>query len=293
MKPEIFARADELVQAGLRQGLGVIINIHHFDDFTTDPKGQTARFLAIWRQIAVHYAKAPELLAFELLNEPKDAATTDAINPIFAEAIHRIRAVSPNRTIFVGPGKWNSVSELPQLLLPDDDQNLIVTVHNYDPFFFTHQGATWAGPDTKVTGIRFPGPPSRRLVPDPHLNLSRGVLDWIERYNMEPVATNPSSPLAFQVAIDQAREWSEYFGRPIHFGEFGCYTKADPASRAPLLSCLSQVRRTRGAGWAIWDWKAGFRYWDEKVHRPETGMREALFDADLSRPTSTPGTPSR
>ena len=91
----------------------MIINIHHFDDFTTDPKGQTPKFLAIWSQLAAHYPKAPEGLAFELLNEPKDAATTEVINPIFAEAIRRIRQVDPNRTIFVGPGKWNSVSELP------------------------------------------------------------------------------------------------------------------------------------------------------------------------------------
>ena len=53
----------------------------------------------------------------------------------------------------------------PQLRLPDDDENLIVTVHNYDPFYFTHQGATWAGPDTKVTGIRFPGPPGPGWYP--------------------------------------------------------------------------------------------------------------------------------
>ncbi len=95
IKPAFFARVDELVDAGLEQGLGVIINIHHFDDFTTDPKGQTPKFLAIWEQIAAHYAKAPEGLAFELLNEPKDAATTEAINPIFAEAIGRIRKTDP------------------------------------------------------------------------------------------------------------------------------------------------------------------------------------------------------
>ena len=89
-------------------GLGVIINIHHFDDFTTDPKGQTPKFLAIWGQIAAHYARAPEGLAFELLNEPKDAATTEVIGPIFAEAIRRIRKIDPDRTIFVGPGRWNS-----------------------------------------------------------------------------------------------------------------------------------------------------------------------------------------
>ena len=86
----------------------------------------------------------PTGLAFELLNEPKDAATTEVINPIFAETIRQIRRIDPKRTIFVGPGRWNSIGELPKLRLPDDDQNLIVTVHNYDPFYFTHQGADWA-----------------------------------------------------------------------------------------------------------------------------------------------------
>ena len=86
--------------AGLREGLAVLINIHHFDDFTSNPKEQTPRFLAIWRQIAEHYSKAPAGLALELLNEPKDAATTEVINPIFAEAIRQIRRIDPKRTIF-------------------------------------------------------------------------------------------------------------------------------------------------------------------------------------------------
>ena len=245
-----------------------MINIHHFDDFTSHPKAQTARFLAIWRQVAKHYEKAPAGLAFELLNEPKDAATTEVINPIFAEAIRQIRQIAPRRTIFVGPGRWNSIGELPKLLLPDDDQNLIVTVHTYDPFYFTHQGADWAGPDTKVTGIQFPGPPSRPLVPDPKLKVNSWVLDWIKRYNTEPTATNPSSPVAFQGAIDQAREWSEYYGRPIHIGEFGCFTKADPVSRANYYRSFRESAEKAGIGWAIWDWKAGFHYWNDKTGKP-------------------------
>ena len=85
------------------------------------------------------------------------------MNPIFAEAIQQIRRIDPSCTIFVGrSGGWKrSIGELPKLRLPDDDQNLIVTVHNYDPFTFTHQGADWAGPDTKLTGILFPGPPPK------------------------------------------------------------------------------------------------------------------------------------
>src|SRR5207302_1275597 len=109
-------------------GLGVLINIHHFDALTTDPAANTNQFHAIWRQIAAHYADAPAGVAFELLNEPKDAATTVVMNPIYAEAIRQIRQTNPRRIIFVGPGKWNSVNELANLQLPDNDRNIIVTV---------------------------------------------------------------------------------------------------------------------------------------------------------------------
>ena len=193
IRPEIFSRVDELIDGGLREKLGVIVNVHHFDDFTSNPKEQTARFESIWTQLADHYARSPDGLAFELLNEPKDAATTEVVNPIFAKTIQLIHRTNPNRTIFLGPGKWNSISELPALRLPDNDENLIVTVHNYEPFYFTHQGATWSGPDTKLTGILFPGPPLRPLVPGPGLDLSPSVVKWLKAYNTEPRASNPSS----------------------------------------------------------------------------------------------------
>jgi endoglucanase len=277
IKPEIFARVDVLIDAGLLEKLGVIVNVHHFDEFTSSPQEQTARFEAIWTQLADHYARSQDGLAFELLNEPKDAATTEVVNPIFAETIRLIRRTNPNRTIFIGPGKWNSISELPAFRLPDDDENLIVTVHNYDPFFFTHQGATWSGPDTKLTGILFPGPPLRPLVPGPGLKLSPSVANWLKAYNAEPRANNPSSRRAFSAAIDQAREWSEYYGRPVHVGEFGCFTTADNASRAHYYQAFREAAEEARIGWAIWDWKAGFHYWDEKTGRPEPGMRQALF----------------
>jgi endoglucanase len=277
IKPEIFARVDELVVAGLREKLGVLIDIHHFDDFTSSPTAQTAKFDAIWAQLAAHYARSPESLAFELLNEPKDAATTDVLNPIFANTIKIIRKTNLSRTIFVGPGRWNSIGELPNLRLPDEDENLIVTVHNYEPFFFTHQGATWSGPDTKVTGILFPGPPLEPLVPDPRLKLGSSVINWLKAYNNEPRVSNPSSRHAFLGAIEQAREWSDYFGRPVHVGEFGCFTTADGASRAHYYQSFREAAERARIGWAIWDWKSGFHYWNEQAGRPEPGMRQALF----------------
>jgi len=276
ISPEFFARADFVVTNALASHLAVLINIHHFNEFTTNPAAQTDKFLAIWRQVAAHYAKFPAALAFELLNEPRDAATTAVMNPIYASAITEIRRTNPHRTLFIEPGHWGSVNELKNLVLPPDD-NLIVSVHCYDPFYFTHQGATWAGPDAKVTGIQFPGPPAQPLVPDPALKLNPWVLDWIQRYNTLPADRNPCGPSAFTGKLKLARAWSDYYGRPVHVGEFGCYSNADPQSRARFLAAFRKALEEQKLGWALWDWSAAFRYWDKKNNQPLPGLREALF----------------
>lgn len=281
LSPEIFSMADYAVTNSLANGLAVMINIHHFDELDADPAGATDEFLALWRQIAAHYAGFPAKLAFELDNEPHQNATTALMNPIYARAIAVIRASNPQRTIFVEPGGWGGIGELKNLVLPPDD-NVIVSVHCYEPFYFTHQGATWTGGQTPVTGIQFPGPPATPLIPDPNLKLKPSLTKWIERYNTLPAPENPSSPLAFESKIRYVREWSDYYGRPCHIGEFGAFTKGDPASRARFYAAFRQSAGQQKLGWAIWDWSAGFRYWDKKTGRPMPGMHEALFSPTRS-----------
>lgn len=273
--PQIFDRADFVVTNALANNLAVIINIHHFEDLDREPIANTEKFVALWRQIAAHYQKFPGTVAFELDNEPHDAARTTVMNPIYARAIAEIRKTNPHRTIFAGP-EWNRISELKNLVLPDDD-NVIVTVHCYDPFLFTHQGATWAGKDTQVTGIQFPGPPDKPLVPEASLKLSSWVTNWVRQYNTEPTERNPSSAIAFADELTQARAWSDHYGRPLHIGEFGAYTKADPESRVRFYAAFRHACDENRLGWAIWDWSAGFRYWDKKKNQPVPGMHEALF----------------
>lgn len=276
LAPEIFSRVDFAVTNALAAHLAVIINIHDFNELDEDPQGTTAEFLKIWKQIAKHYEHFPNQLAFELDNEPHAQATTAVMNPIYARAIKEIRRTNRRRTVFVEPGDWGSITELKNLVLPPDD-NVIVSVHSYEPFMFTHQGATWAGPMPRQTGIQFPGPPATPLTPDPSLNLPKAALDWIHRYNTLPADENPCSPKAFTGRLRYAREWSDYYGRPIHLGEFGCFTTADPESRARLYAAYRHALAQDKIGWAIWDWSAGFRYWDKKRNCPMPGMREALF----------------
>ena len=30
-------------------------------------------------------------------------------------------------------------------------------------------------------------------------------------------------------------------------------------------------------GWALWDWKAGFQYWNGSSNQPAPGMHDAVF----------------
>ncbi|HAO78805.1 MAG TPA: hypothetical protein DCQ92_07485 [Verrucomicrobia subdivision 3 bacterium] len=276
LSPEIFARVDFAVTNTLANKMAVMINIHHFNELDHDPAGATGEFLAIWRQIAAHYQKFPKQLAFELDNEPHENATTALMNPIYARAIAEIRQTNPKRTIVVEPGGWGGIGELKNLVLPPDD-NVIVSAHCYEPFYFTHQGATWTSESTPVTGIVFPGPPAQPLVPDPKLQLKNYMRDWIEKYNTLPADKNPSSSLAFSGKLKYVHAWSDFYGRPVHLGEFGAYIKADAVSRANFYAAFRQTAEKENLGWCIWDWSANFRYWDKKNNCPMPGMHDALF----------------
>jgi endoglucanase len=276
LEPEIFSLVDFVVTNALQDRLAVMINIHHFNSLDRNPSGATAEFLAIWRQVAEHYRQFPRQLAFELDNEPHEKATTAAMNSIYVESIGEIRQSNPSRTIFVEPGNWGSIEELKNLVLPPDE-NVIVSVHCYDPFLFTHQGASWTSGATPVIGIIFPGPPAQPLVPDPEVTLKDYQLDWVNKYNTLPPEKNPSGPVAFAGKLQYIRAWSDYYGRPVHLGEFGAYTKADGQSRANFYAAFRVAAERQKIGWCIWDWSANFRYWDKPNDRPMPGMHEALF----------------
>ena len=101
------------------------------------------------------------------------------------------------------------IKDLDKLDLPEEDRNLIVTVHYYSPFPFTHQGAAFAGLQDK-TGVPWNGTEKERQ--------------------------------AILKDFDKAQAWAEKHHRPIYLGEFGVYDKAEMAARR----ALGELRVTAG-----------------------------------------------
>lgn len=164
-----FERIDWVLEQTRRTGLATIINVHHYDELMADPSRERKRYLAIWKQIAERYRSQPDNVVFELLNEPHGAFNDrpELWNALVAVALKTVRRSNPSRAVMVGPTRWQSIDQLEVLQLPDDP-NLIVSVHYYEPFHFTHQGATWVTP-TPPVGEQWSGS---------KVDLSGGVQNW-------------------------------------------------------------------------------------------------------------------
>ena len=74
------------------------------------------------------------------------------------------RILTANHYIIVGAEGWNGKSNLLSVTSPYSEQNIIYNFHTYDPFLFTHQGASWAGWEPAVTARAVPYPPKQSVI---------------------------------------------------------------------------------------------------------------------------------
>jgi endoglucanase len=240
------AKLDDVIREAGKAHLGVIVDEHDFDACSQDVDQCRTRLSAFWQQVAPRYANAPRNVAYELLNEPHDKLDGDVWNQLFAQELQIVRQSNPTRIVVVGPTHWNSLKDLPLLKLPPDP-NLLVTFHYYEPFHFTHQGATWAGEEVK------------------HLH----GISWGSK---EDRATLHSD-------FDQVAAWSAANHRPILLGEFGAYDKSGTPLdlRVKYIKAVRSGAEQHGFGWAYWQFDGDFVVWDMDKQRWIEPILKALI----------------
>jgi endoglucanase len=224
-----FNTLDWVVQQATEQGLMVILDLHEFNAMGDNPEGNREKFLAFWRQLSAHCQKAPDRVVFEILNEPSKKLTPELWNEYWRAALAIIRQTNPTRTVIIGPAFWNSIDHLKELELPQDDRNLIVTVHYYKPMEFTHQGAAWSSHKDK-SGVAWAGSEAERQ--------------------------------AIKDDFAKAVTWAKARNRPIFLGEFGAYDKAPMESRARYTDAVARTAESLGWSWAYWQFDSDFILYD-------------------------------
>ena len=252
--PAFFERVDWAVEKAHAHKLSIIIDVHHYEEIMKNPAAHEERLLAMWKQIAERYRDEPQTVAFEILNEPSDKLDPPSVlNPLMKKAVEAVRESNPERLIFVNCAFWANIERLHELDLSWADDQVIASVHMYQPILFTHQGADWMGPLYAITGVVFPGPPAEPVsIPDA-LYQEDWVANWFSLYNTLPAHLNPCGPKTVYGDFDRVTAYVKQHDRRIYLGEFGAVDKIDEVSRETYIRMVRTEAERRGLGRAYWD----------------------------------------
>lgn len=217
-----LAWLDEAIARIARRGLALVLDYHDESRGIESGPAAVDEFERRWLALAAHLSRTlPDTVLLEVLNEPVFDADPAAWFPIRRRIVEAIRSAAPLHTIVAGGPNWSSLDGL-LISSPVDDDNVVYTFHFYEPFEFTHQGASWvSGPVRHLSGVRYPAASARQI----------------------------------DQRIASAAGWAARYGVPVWAGEFGAYPAVAP--RLDRLRWLYDVRtalQRHGIGWAVWSY---------------------------------------
>ena len=238
-----------------KAGLLVMVDIHNEDrPSELDPAWQDA-FVRFWGALAARLSKFdPELTILEIINEPVFDKREEEWNTFNGRLAAAIRKNAPQHTIVTSGPNWGGIDGLKKLkLLPD--RNVIYSFHCYDPFTFTHQGATWSSAEVKpLRNVPYPSSPEAVADLLPGLESNPGSKKMVEGYGKERWGKEKLA-----ARFKQGIEWGAINKVPLYCGEFGVFpTHSKPEHRANWFRDFGQVLADNRIGWAVWGWDEGF-----------------------------------
>ena len=250
---EYLEAVDKAVIAALSNDLTVVIDLHHYGELKDNVSANEATFYSIWEQLAKHYKNYPNRVIFELLNEPNTTGSatsmnSEALNRIQLEVVGKIRAIDNDRKRALAVFNNNSAYSLQYLSLPADKSNLIISIHNYDAYGFTHQ--------------------------DLDSNCPVGV-DYAASGSADQIKT----------LVNTVRAYSNDKGIPVWISEFGVYlgglNKTAEFKDEDVTSYYSDFTKACGTdiGWCVWEYNVGFGVFDSNNNLKDF-VKNGLFQTN-------------
>lgn len=284
LRTDLLAPVETAINRCIQAGLAVSINLHPWkndtDSLLANDAGYVTKVAAYWKAIATYFKKYPaSQLFFEVYNEPHASAgglTTQGPQwwrPVQEKMIAAIRQATAAHIVIAGGEAWNSLEGLLQIT-PYTDSRVIYNFHFYDPFLFTHQGATWAGWQPAIDARQVPYPSSPAAVAPLISGSSNTVLnDALRWYGNQQYGID-----SIDAWIKKAYVWGQTNKVKVIVNEFGSYQPYAP--RASRLNWLRDVRRSfekYGIGWAMWECDEGFGL----INYPGGNRNTPIADGDV------------
>lgn len=196
-------------------------------------------------------------VAYEFMNEPV-APEHEQWNQLVAKVHAALRKVEPKRTLVIGSNLWQGYQTIKYLRVPENDKNIVLSFHYYNPMILTHYGAWWT-PIGKYKGkVNYPGilvskedyeaaPDSLKPELEPYLT---------QEYNIDKIRAD------FKDAIKAAKKYN----LQLFCGEWGVYEPVDRNLAYAWTKDMLKVFDEFNIAWTTWCYDADFGFWDQKKH---------------------------
>lgn len=245
-----------------------ILRSHHFNAETkplfTDKNAQE-QFYECWRKISAELKRYPRtFVAYELMNEPV-ANDSEQWNVIVNRCLEVVRELEPRRTIIIGANRWQAYDEVKNLRVPENDKNIILSFHFYNPFPLTHYRASWTEQKDNPLKVYYPGYIVKKEDVEKLSPELKRRWEWLSN-NYNDINT-------LEKQIKQAYDAATAMGRTLYLGEFGALTTAGEESIIRWYRDIMTICKKYDIGHATWDYPRGgfgiFRKdgspWQEKI----------------------------
>ena len=242
-----------------------IIRSHYFNAVNEGGKDANTLFTSekaqqdlinLWYQLSeVLKGYSNDSVAYEFMNEPV-AEKHEQWNQLVAKVHAALRKVEPQRTLVIGSNLWQGYQTIKYLRIPENDKNIVISFHYYNPMILTHYGAWWT-PLGKYKGkVNYPGiliskedfeaaPDSIKPELEPYLT---------QEWNIDKIRAD------FKDAIEAAKKYNVQ----LFCGEWGVYEPVDRDLAYAWTKDMLTVFDEFNIAWTTWCYDADFGFWDQQ-----------------------------
>ena len=271
-RDEIIALLKNFVSWCKKYSLTPVLNLHKAignycdiaEDVTLLENAELQdRFIAMWLKLEEVFEDEQSVM-FELLNEVRNVDPA-LWNDLAEKTLKALREKNKTRWIIIGSTCWNSPAKLEDLRVYDDE-NVIYTYHNYEPFEFTHQrGVLQSAPLYYNRKMEYPSEDIER-----YRDYKRMVAGEIEPYS-------EYEKIDIDFLRDRMKGAAEFVKKHpekiLWLGEFGTIRHADIKSRENYMRDVISIAKESDIPYCVWNY----------LSTPNDGNRFSLVDDDTRK----------
>lgn len=252
--PAVLPYLQTAVDRILAADLAVILDMHPRTEAFKANLNQlefTAAFEHFWEGLGGTFRNvAPDRLFLEIMNQPAPEMPRGWWS-LQGRVLSRIRSAAPQHTIIVTASDWSSPWTLAQMI-PYPDSNVIYTFDFYNPFAFTHQGASFNTTTAPLYNLPYPSTGGRcGALPDfGSAQANKAAQDYC--------TVAPYDAAQMETDLQPVIDWGLEQEVPLLAGAFGVHVSAPEADRLQWFQDFRQTLALYGTGWTIWDYDGEF-----------------------------------